>query len=201
MTCTPRRRSVSRFSCTAGCSHISVCIAGASSTGARVASSVAVSRSDEIPAAYAPINRAVAGATRTRSACWPRRVCGIGIGAAEELGARGFRCERREGERGDEAGRGLGEHRRDVEAGVDEAAAHLDRLVRGDAAAHTRGRPARAATLGAARPRVLRRWSRCLRSHRPRPRARRELRRSARRGSCRRRSPRGRSRAACATPT
>ena len=36
---------------TAGCSHISVCMAGQSTTGARVASSVAVSRSDEIPAA------------------------------------------------------------------------------------------------------------------------------------------------------
>ncbi len=40
-----------RFSCTAGCSHISVCIAGQTSTGARVASSVATSRSEEIPAA------------------------------------------------------------------------------------------------------------------------------------------------------
>ena len=48
---TPRRRSVARLSCTAGCSHISVCIAGQTTTGARVASSVAVSRSSEMPAA------------------------------------------------------------------------------------------------------------------------------------------------------
>ena len=50
-TWTPRRRSVARFSCTAGCSHISVCMAGQTTTGARVASRVAVSRSDEMPAA------------------------------------------------------------------------------------------------------------------------------------------------------
>jgi hypothetical protein len=42
---------VARLSCTAGCSHISVCIAGQTTTGARVASSVAVSRSSEMPAA------------------------------------------------------------------------------------------------------------------------------------------------------
>ncbi len=80
-TCTPRRRRVARFSWTAGCSHISVCIAGATSTGARVASSVAVSRSSEIPAAYFPSSLAVAGATITRSARCPSRVCGIGSGA------------------------------------------------------------------------------------------------------------------------
>ena len=31
-----------------------------------------------MPAAYAPMSRAVAGATTTRSADWPRRVCGMG---------------------------------------------------------------------------------------------------------------------------
>ena len=48
---TPRPRSVARLSCTAGCSHISVCMAGQTTTGARVASRVAVSRSLEMPAA------------------------------------------------------------------------------------------------------------------------------------------------------
>ena len=50
---TPRRASVARLSCTAGCSHISVCMAGATTTGdpSRTASSVAVSRSLEMPAA------------------------------------------------------------------------------------------------------------------------------------------------------
>ena len=66
--CTPRRRSVAMLSVTAGCSHISVCIAGHTITGARVASRTLVNRSVESPAAYAPIRRAVAGATITRSA-------------------------------------------------------------------------------------------------------------------------------------
>ena len=33
-----------------------------------------------MPAAYLPMSFAVAGATTTRSAVWPRRVCGIGSG-------------------------------------------------------------------------------------------------------------------------
>ena len=45
------RRSVARLSCTAGCSHISVCIAGQTTTGARVASRTLVSRSVDSPAA------------------------------------------------------------------------------------------------------------------------------------------------------
>ena len=47
----PSRRAWPGCRCTAGCSHISVCIAGQTMTGARVASSVAVSRSLEMPAA------------------------------------------------------------------------------------------------------------------------------------------------------
>ena len=50
-TCTPRR-SVAMLSTTAGCSHISVCIAGHTSTGARVASSVLRSRSVASPDVY-----------------------------------------------------------------------------------------------------------------------------------------------------
>ena len=68
------------LSCTAGCSHISVCMAGQTMTGARVASRVAMSRSSEIPAAYFPRTRAVQGATTMRSADWPSRVCGMGSG-------------------------------------------------------------------------------------------------------------------------
>ena len=45
------RAARARLSCTAGCSHISVCMAGHTSTGARVASSVLVSRSSLMPAA------------------------------------------------------------------------------------------------------------------------------------------------------
>ena len=67
------------LSTTAGCSHISVCIAGQITTGARVARSVLVSRSVDRPIRYAAMSRAVAGATRTRSAPWPILVCGIGV--------------------------------------------------------------------------------------------------------------------------
>jgi malate dehydrogenase len=48
-TCTPRLRNTETFSTTLGCSHISVCIAGHTMTGARVASSVLVSRSVDSP--------------------------------------------------------------------------------------------------------------------------------------------------------
>ena len=50
-TITPRRRKVARFSWTLGCSHISVCMAGHSNTGARLANNVAVSRSSASPIA------------------------------------------------------------------------------------------------------------------------------------------------------
>ena len=68
MTCTPLEMSVAMFATVAGCCHISVCIAGAISTGARVASRVVPSRSEASPAAIDAIVLAVAGATTTRSA-------------------------------------------------------------------------------------------------------------------------------------
>ena len=48
-TCTPRPRSVATLACVAGCSHISVCMAGASSTGQRAVSRTFVSRSSARP--------------------------------------------------------------------------------------------------------------------------------------------------------
>ena len=87
-----------------------------------------------MPAAYLPMSLAVAGATTTRSAVWPRRVCGIGSGppnsdvragseaSAENVSAPTNRCA------------SVGEHGHDVHAGVDEPPADLDRLVRRDAA-------------------------------------------------------------------
>ena len=72
----PRRRSSDTFAWVAGCSHISVCMAGAYRTGHLAVSSVAVSRSPAIPAAARAIRSAVAGATRTRSADCPSRTCG-----------------------------------------------------------------------------------------------------------------------------
>ncbi len=76
MTRAPRRRSVATFSWVAGCSHISVCIAGAKTTGQRAVSSVFVSRSSASPWAALASMSAVAGATTTRSAPWPMRTCG-----------------------------------------------------------------------------------------------------------------------------
>lgn len=60
------------LACVAGCRHISVCIAGAITTGATVASSVVPSRSLARPAVIDAIVFAVAGATITRSAACPR---------------------------------------------------------------------------------------------------------------------------------
>ena len=64
---TPRFLSVSMFCFVAGCSHISVCIAGAIATLALVASNTFIRRSSAIPAAYLAIKLAVAGATTIRS--------------------------------------------------------------------------------------------------------------------------------------
>ena len=74
-TCTPRERRVATLATVAGCSHISVCIAGASRTGQRATSRVAVSRSSARPVAARASRSAVAGATITRSACLPTATC------------------------------------------------------------------------------------------------------------------------------
>ena len=62
-------------------SHISVCIAGAMTTGARVARRSAESTSSARPRAYLAMASAVAGATTTRSAERPREVWAISGGA------------------------------------------------------------------------------------------------------------------------
>lgn len=59
----------------AGCDHISVCIAGAMTRGARLASTVVPSRSSAMPAASLAIVLAVAGAMTMTSASWPRLTC------------------------------------------------------------------------------------------------------------------------------
>ena len=136
-TCTPRRRSVARLSWTAGCSHISVCIAGATSTGARVASSVAVSRSSEIPAAYLPEQLGGGRAPRSRGPRpGPSRVCGMGSGASNSDVRAGSDASAENVSAPTKRRASCGEHRRDVRAGVDQPPADLDGLVGGDAAAH-----------------------------------------------------------------
>ncbi|MGC0370201.1 hypothetical protein RKD05_002453 [Microbacterium sp. SLBN-111] len=59
----------------AGCRHISVCIAGATTTGAVVARRVVPSRSAASPAVIDARVFAVAGATMTRSADCPSDTC------------------------------------------------------------------------------------------------------------------------------
>ena len=75
-TTMPRSRNVSTLVRVAAFSHISVCMAGAITTGHRAVSSVFVRRSSARPCAALASRLAVAGATTTRSACWPSRTCG-----------------------------------------------------------------------------------------------------------------------------
>ncbi len=70
----PRRRAT--LSWVAGCSHISVCMAGANTTGQRAISRTEVSRSSARPVAARASRSAVAGATKPKSASAPRRTCG-----------------------------------------------------------------------------------------------------------------------------
>ena len=74
-TVIPRSRSVATFACVAGLSHISVCMAGASTTGHVATRMVEVSRSSARPAAARAMKSAVAGATTIRSASCPTRTC------------------------------------------------------------------------------------------------------------------------------
>src|SRR4029453_4070341 len=69
-TRTPRASRVARLARVAGCSHISVCMAGATTTGPPKARAMLVSRSSARPAASRARVLAVAGAT-TRT--WPQR--------------------------------------------------------------------------------------------------------------------------------
>ncbi len=76
ITTAPRWRRVATLAWVAACSHISVCMAGANTTGQRAVSRVLVSRSSASPWAAFASTSAVAGATTTRSASWPIRTCG-----------------------------------------------------------------------------------------------------------------------------
>ncbi len=91
-----------------------------------------------MPAAYLPISLAVAGAITTRSAVWPRRVCGIGsappASAPAKCGSARPDASAENVERADEPLRVGGEHRAHVHAGIDQTPADLDCLVRRDAA-------------------------------------------------------------------
>src|SRR5690606_5896274 len=88
-TTAPRARRVATFATVAGCSHISVCMAGAYSTGQRAVSRVLVSRSSAMPTAARASRSAVAGATTTRSASCPIRTCGTSYARDQTSSATG----------------------------------------------------------------------------------------------------------------
>jgi len=67
-TTAPRSRSKRTFAWVAGCTHISVCMAGAITTRPRVVNNTLVSKSLAIPCDARARKSAVAGATITRSA-------------------------------------------------------------------------------------------------------------------------------------
>jgi hypothetical protein len=195
-TCTPRARSRAMLSATAGCSHISLCMAGQTTTGARVASSVFVSRSSLSPAGVEAEHpgggRGDEDKVRPLAQVRVRdRVGLVPEGRPGPLGAEGV-----EGGPAHEVQRTLGEHRDHVGAGVDEAAAQLHGLVRRDAPGHPEDDPPALEHGGCRRAtRRARAWGRPRLPRRPRP-PRRPVR-GARRRSCRRRSPRTRWTAAC----
>ena len=72
---------------------------------------------------------------RTRSACWPSLVWGIGEASSHSERLHRLGGQGRERHRADEPRRLVGQHRRHVHAGVDQLPADLDRLVGGDATA------------------------------------------------------------------
>jgi hypothetical protein len=72
-TVTPLPRSVSTLAWVAACCHISVCMAGAKSTGPPAIRSVLVRRSPACPVAARASRSAVAGATTIKSASCPSR--------------------------------------------------------------------------------------------------------------------------------
>ena len=72
---TPRARSTSRFSITAGCRNMLTFMAGATSTGEVVARNSVLSASSAIPRANLPSVLAVAGATSNRSAASAKLTC------------------------------------------------------------------------------------------------------------------------------
>ena len=110
-TTAPRERRVATLAWVAGCSHISVCIAGANSTGQRAVSRVAVSRSSARPWAARASRSAVAGATTTRSASRPSRTWATWSTSAQTVVATGSPGQRLPGGGADEVQRRLGRDR------------------------------------------------------------------------------------------
>ena len=76
----PRFLSAARFSCVTGLSYMPVFIAGATTTGALVASSVVVTMSSAMPCAALAMTLAVAGAITNTSAAFASEMCSTSHG-------------------------------------------------------------------------------------------------------------------------
>ncbi len=133
-TRTPRRRRVARFSCTDACSHISVCIAGHTMTGARVAITTAVRRSRRQAGRVRGEEASRRGSDDHEIGGLPEASVRDRITVIPQRRVHGLGSERGERRLTDEAVRVARHDRHDVRTEVDEASAHLDRLVGGDAA-------------------------------------------------------------------
>jgi hypothetical protein len=83
------------FSTTAACSNMFTFMAGATRTGARVASKSVESASSAIPCAILPRTLAVAGATRSSSAASARLMCVMSLSAPRANWSRNTGCRER----------------------------------------------------------------------------------------------------------
>ncbi len=134
--CTPRLRSRSMLSCTAACSHISVCMAGANDDGSPGGEQHV---GEQVVADAAGVETEDA----SRGGSDENEVGGLAqVGVWDRMGIVPERCpgslgpQRIEGGATYEAQGAVGEDRDDMCPGVDESTADLDRLVGGDATGH-----------------------------------------------------------------
>ena len=135
-TSAPRSRRVATLAWVAGCSHISVCIAGAKTTGQRAVSRVLVSRSSARPWAARASRSAVAGATTTRSAAWPIRTCGTSWASVQTSVETGLPDSAAQVAAPTNSSAACGRYDGHVVAGLGEQAQQLAGLVGRDAAGH-----------------------------------------------------------------
>ena len=118
----------------AGCSHISVCMAGARTTGEVVASKVAVRASSLIPDASRPSSDAVAGANNTATAPRPSPGGGLPEAAVDKPVTGGPPGVAGRGRRPQESLRGVGDDATDIVPRFYEEPGQVCRLVGRDAA-------------------------------------------------------------------
>ena len=134
MTRAPRSRRVATLAWVAGCSHISVCIAGANTTGQRAVSRVLVSRSSARPWAALASRSAVAGRDHDQVGRLADPDVRHLVDVGPDVGGDRLAGQRRPGGGADELQRGGGRDDGHVVAGLGEPAQQLAGLVGRDAA-------------------------------------------------------------------